>query len=150
METLHFDIHIQAPVATVYQTMLSDAGFRHWTAAFNPTSHFKGTWEAGSKMLFLGEDEEQGVGGMVSRIREVRPKEFISIEHLGIVQDGKEITTGPEIEQWAGAREEYTFVSEGPHTTLLKVTMDANAEWKSYFETTWPKALERLKDRCES
>ena len=149
METLHFNIRIQASVAIVYKTMISDAGFRHWTVPFHPASHFQGKWEEGSKMLFLAEDEEQGQGGMVSRIRELRPHEFISIEHLGIIQDGKEITTGPDIEQWAGAREEYTFIPEGPETTLLKVSMDANEQWKSYFETTWPKALEILKDSCE-
>jgi hypothetical protein len=32
---------------------------------------------------------------------------------------------------------------------LLKIDLDVNEEWKSYFEGTWPKALDKLKEICE-
>jgi len=149
MEKLHFEISIAAPVATVYSTMIDEKHYAAWTALFNPTSHFKGSWAKGSKILFLGTDKQGKVGGMVSRIKENIPNQYISIEHYGIVQDGKEIITGPEVEPWAGSLENYTF-SEVKGKTLLTVELDSNAEFKSYFEETWPTALKKLKELCES
>lgn len=149
MEKLHFEISIAAPVATVYSTMIDEKQYAAWTALFNPTSHFKGSWAKGSKILFLGTDKQGKVGGMVSRIKENIPNQYISIEHYGIVQEGKEIITGPEVEPWAGSLENYTF-SEVKGKTVLTVDIDSNAEFKSYFEETWPTALKKLKELCES
>jgi uncharacterized protein YndB with AHSA1/START domain len=147
-EKLHFEIHIKAPVEKVYQTMLDKEHYSVWTAEFNPTSYFVGSWEKGSKIVFLGTDKDGNQGGMVSRIRQNVPNKFVSIEHLGLVQNGKEILTGPEIEQWAGALEEYTF-TETNGATKVEVDMDSNEEFKSYFIDTWPRALKKLKTICE-
>ena len=149
LETLHFEISINANVEKVYNTMLDEKHFAEWTAAFNPTSHFKGSWEKGSKILFLGSGQDGNMGGMVSRIKENIPNKFVSIEHLGIVQDGKEITSGADIEGWAGALENYTFTEDNGKTLLL-VDMDSNQEFKPYFLETWPKALNKLKAICEA
>lgn len=149
-EKLHFKITIDAPVEKVYASMLDEKKYKEWTAVFNPGSHFKGSWEKGSKILFLGPDEKTGeMGGMVARIKENIPNRFVSIEHLGLVIKGEEVTEGPEVERWAGALENYTF-SEEDGRTLLAVDMDANDEFAAFFNETWPKALETLKSICES
>jgi len=148
-ETLHFEKHINANAKKVFETMLDKKQFAVWTAEFNPESHFIGSWEKGSKIIFLGTDEDGNMGGMTSRIKENIPNKFISIEHLGLVQNGKEITSGPEIEGWAGALEDYTFKEENGKT-LVSVDIDVNQEFKSYFLKTWPKALKILKIICEA
>jgi len=149
IETLHFEIRINAPVERVYQQMLGEQSFREWTAEFNPTSFYRGSWEKGSKILFVGTDEQGKEGGMVSRIKENIPNEFVSIEHLGILDGENEITSGPAVDGWAGALENYTFRPEADGTLLL-VDMDANEQFKTYFENTWPKALQKLKAICEA
>lgn len=149
MEKMHFEIMIDAPVEKVYTTMLDEKQYSEWTAAFNPGSSYKGSWEKGSKILFLGTDEKGETGGMVSRVKENIPNRFVSIEHLGIVQNDQEITSGPEVEGWAGALENYTFKEEGGKTLLI-VDMDTNQEFKDYFSDTWPKALDKLKKICEA
>jgi len=53
-ETMHFEITINAPVAKVWDMMLAQETYRQWTAAFEPTSYYEGSWEKGSKMKFLG------------------------------------------------------------------------------------------------
>jgi len=148
-ETLHFEISIKASAKKVVETMLDKKQYSVWTAEFNPESHFIGSWEKGSKILFLGSDKDENMGGMVSRIKENIPNKFISIEHLGLVQNGKEITSGPEVEGWAGAFENYTFKEENGKT-LLSVDVDVNQEFKFFFLKTWPKALKKLKTICES
>ncbi|MDX9883985.1 MAG: SRPBCC family protein [Prolixibacteraceae bacterium] len=148
MEKLHFEIVVNAGAEKVYKAMLDDQNWREWTAVFNPLSHFKGSWEKGSKILFLGTDRDGTEGGMVSRIRENIPNRFISIEHVGIVQNGQEIMSGPEVDEWAGALENYSFTEENGKT-LLSVETDSNGNFIAYFRETWPKALELLKTICE-
>lgn len=148
MESLHFEIRINAKPEKVYSTLIDEKHYKEWTSEFNPTSHYIGSWEKGSKIQFLGTDEKGNMGGMVSRIKENIPNKFVSIEHLGIIQNGKEITTGAEVEGWAGAMENYS-INQTNDTTLFSVDCDSNQEFKSYFFETWPKALNKLKEICE-
>lgn len=149
LETLAFVITIKAPVKKVFDIMLGDKTYRAWTAEFNPTSHYRGSFTKGSKILFVGVDKDGKEGGMVSVIKDNVPNKFISIEHRGMLSEGKEITSGPEIDSWAGSLENYTFleVKEG---TSLSVTLDSNAEFKDYFTEAWPRALKKLKQICEA
>lgn len=148
MDKLRRKIFINAPRAHVWDVMLADETYRDWTSAFSPGSYYKGDWSEGSKILFLGPNPEGGEGGMVSRIRENRRHEFISVEHLGIFRDGVEDTESAEAKKWAPAYENYTF-SDSNGGTELSVEMDIEAENRESFETMWTDALERLKAIAE-
>jgi uncharacterized protein YndB with AHSA1/START domain len=148
LETMHFEISINAKAENVYSTMLDEKKYKEWTSVFNPHSHFKGSWEKGSKILFLGTDENGNEGGMVSLIKENIPNKYVSIEHKGMIQKGEEIISGPEVDSWIGATENYSF-TEDKGKTLLSVDIDLTDEFKSYFLDTWPKALNKLKAICE-
>ena len=147
MNKLHFKIEINAPKEKVWNTMLDDKTYREWTEAFMPGSYYIGDWSKGSKMLFIGPGEN-GDMGMVSRIKENEKYKFISIEHYGVIKDGKEDTSGDEVKAWAGAHENYTFTEKNGATEVL-VDMDIVEEYKEMFEGMWPKALNKLKDLAE-
>lgn len=147
--TLYFEIQINAPAEKVYKIMLDDSTYREWTALFNPTSHFVGTWEKGSEIRFLGSDNEGNIGGMISRIKDNIPNKYVSIEHLGIISGDKEFTSGMEVIGFDGALENYIF-EELDGITTLKVELDTNSEYSDYFKSTWPIALEKLKSICEA
>ena len=149
METLKFQIAIDAPVEKVHEVMLQEKTYREWTASFNPGSFYRGSWEKGSKILFVGTDKEGKEEGMVSRIKEHIPAQFVSIEHVGMLEGGKEMTEGPAVEEWAGAQENYRFEEISNGQTLLSVETDTTDQYKAYFEKTWPLALQKLKDMCE-
>lgn len=148
MQKLKFSIEINAPKEKVWDTMLDDKTYRIWTEAFMPGSHYVGDWNKGSKILFLAPDEEGKLSGMVSRIKESRKYDFISIEHLGVVSDGKEDTTSDAVKPWAGSLENYTFRDNNGSTEIL-VEMDSNEEYAEMFEGMWPKALQKLKEISE-
>jgi uncharacterized protein YndB with AHSA1/START domain len=148
MQKLKFSIEINATKEKVWNTMLEDKTYRIWTEAFSKGSHYIGDWSKGSKILFLGPNENGEMGGMVSRIKENKKYEFISIEHIGMVQDGKEDTTSEAIKVWAGALENYTFKDKSGTTEIL-VEMDSNEEYTEMFEGMWPNALQKLKELAE-
>jgi hypothetical protein len=151
MKKLHYTVKINAPAQHVYTTMLgleSRATYEQWTALFNPTSTFEGSWEKGEKIRFIGTDEKGEKGGMVSAIAENLPNKFVSIKHIGLFAAGKEITEGPEVEKWAGGLENYAFEEAAGQTTVT-VSLDTTEDFADYMNQTYPAALEKLKEICE-
>lgn len=149
MQKIHLAVFINASREKVWDVMLADATYREWTAAFHPGSYFKGEWKTGAKMLFLGPNPETGgEGGMVSRIVEARRPEFVSIEHLGVYGDGKEITEGPEVEGWKGAFENYTFTEKDGGTELV-VDVDTKEDFVEFMKKTWADGFAKLKELAE-
>lgn len=149
MQKLNTSIFINAPKEKVWDIMLGEETYKQWTSAFCEGSYYKGSWEEGSKILFVGPGEDGKEGGMVSRIKENRKYEYVSIEHLGILKDGVEDTTGEEAKKWAPAYENYTF-TEKDGGTELSIDQDIEDEYKDSFMDMWAKALSKLKEICEA
>ncbi len=151
MTRKEYKIIIEAPATKVYDYMLGLSNkltYETWTAAFNPTSTYDGNWDKGSKMLFLGTDDKGNTGGMVSRILENDMEKFVSIEHFGILENGNEIITGPQVEGWAGGQENYSFEEENGKT-IVTVAVDIAENYSDYFNETYPNALKGLKELIE-
>lgn len=151
MKRLEFKIDIKASAEKVYNTMLgidNIENYEQWTAEFNPTSTYEGSWEKGTKIYFIGTDENGKKGGMVSEIADNIPFRFVSIRHYGILDGDNEITEGPEVEKWAGGLENYSF-HEHHGVTRVTVESDVAEEYLDYFNTTWAKALNKLKELAE-
>ncbi len=149
MKRLNFSIDINASVIKVYDIMLGKDTFKQWTAVFNPTSDFEGSWEKGETIHFVGVDNDGNKGGMIGVIKENVPLEHVSIYYIGIVDKGQEITEGPLVEEWANAYENY-YYRENENITTVSVEIDSNDKMVDYFNTHYPQALEKLKQMCES
>ncbi len=144
MHRVTFSTTIKAPKEKIWTTMLDDATYRQWTSVFHEGSCGVTDWKQGSKALFLTPEGH----GMVGRIVTHRPNEFLSIMHLGTVKNGVEDTESEEVKGWAGALENYTL-QEADGASTLTIEMDITDEYKKYFEETWPKALDKLKQITE-
>ncbi|HKX85996.1 MAG TPA: hypothetical protein VJL37_04955 [Flavobacterium sp.] len=151
MKKLQFTVSIHAPATKIYDCMLgikSKSTYEQWTALFNPTSTYEGSWDKGSKILFIGVDENGEKGGMVSKIVENIPNQFVSIQHYGLLKADTEITEGPEVAQWANGFENYTFEENNGSTTVI-VDLDTTEDFLDYMNQTYPKALGKLREICE-
>ena len=151
MKKLQFKVTIKAPVSRIYDLMLgisNKSTYEEWTALFNPTSTYEGNWEKGTKILFIGVDENGEKGGMVSKIADNIPNRFVSIQHYGLYKADKEITEGPDVEKWANGYENYSF-EENNGSTTLTVDLDVNDDFLDYMNETYPQALDKLKELCE-
>lgn len=151
MENLQFKVSINAPVSKIYDFMLGigdKSTYQQWTSFFDPTSTYEGSWDKGSKILFIGVNEDGEKGGMVSKIAENIPNQFVSIQHCGLLKAGIEITEGSEVEKWANGFENYTF-EENDGITTLTVDLDTAEDFVHYMNESYPKALDKLKEICE-
>lgn len=144
MKTLTFEVTIRAPRAQVWEAMLGPESYKAWTAAFSEGSHYVGSWAEGSRIQFLSPSGD----GMSSVIAENRPLEFVSIRHIGMIENGVEDTTSEKVRAWTPAYENYRF-SDTPAGCRVVVTLDTAPDWEEYMLDTYPKALALLKSLCE-
>ena len=143
--TQRFDILIHAPREHVWTTMLQSPGYERWTAEFCEGSRYEGSWEPGASIRFLGLNGD----GMVSEIAEHRPAEFVSIRHLGFIQNGVDDTSSEAVRAWAPCYENYHFAQEAGGTRV-RVETDVFGGYEAFMAETWPRALQRLKQICEA
>jgi hypothetical protein len=151
VKKLQFKKDINASAEKVYNAMLGISNietYQQWTSEFNPTSTYEGSWEKGTKIYFVGTDEKGKRGGMVSEIADNIPFQFVSIRHYGILDGENEITEGAEVEKWAGGLENYSFEENNGVTTVI-VDVDAMEDYMDFFNKTFPKALDKLKEIAE-
>jgi DNA-directed RNA polymerase subunit beta len=77
------------------------------------------------------------------------PNEFLSIEHIGMINSAGEIDTESEmVKQWTPAFENYTF-KDVDGGTEVRVDMDIADQYESMFAEMWPQALAKLKEISE-
>ena len=144
MEKQEFTKIINASTEKVWEVLWNDKTYPQWTAIFSEGSYAKTDWKEGSKVLFLTPDGR----GMVSKIKEKIPNEYMLFEHLGVVENGIENLKGKEAKEWAGATEEYVLERVN-NKTHLTVKMDVVEAYKSFFLDTWPKAMGKIKELGE-
>src|SRR5687767_9008114 len=115
MEKQQFKTTINAPREKVWTMLWGKDSYRQWTAPFAEGSSAETDWKKGSRVLFL-----DGKGnGMIARIEENIPNEYMSIEHIGEIINGVEDTESAKVKEWAGAHENYTLKSVGNNKTEL-------------------------------
>lgn len=154
LNKLKFEVEINAPVDKVWEKMLGEAGYRVWTAEFNPGGSWyekehTGEFVAGENVDFLGPDQNGNLGGMISKVYEVRKPEFISFQHLGYNMSGVRDTTSEENQSLFPSFENYTFEKIDDNKTKVHVDMDSDPKYTEMFNGLWPKALNKLKEICE-
>jgi uncharacterized protein YndB with AHSA1/START domain len=145
MEKQTYSIRINAPREKVWNALWDLQNYREWTKPFSADSHAEtDNWKKGTDVKF-----GDGKGnGMVARVIDNRPNEYMSFEHYGEIKDGVVDTESERVKSWAGAHENYTLKGENGSTELV-VDLDMNDEWKGFFDEAWPKALDKVKELAE-
>ena len=146
---MDFNIEINATREKVWDVLFGKETYPLWTKAFSENSNVETDWKKGSKALFHDGNNK----GMISRIAENVPNEFMSIEHLGMYDNGVEDYESEQVKTWAGAKENYTL-TEADGKTNLHIFMqmeesEANKPMINMFADMWPKALAKVKELAE-
>jgi hypothetical protein len=109
----------------------------------------EGEFVVGENVDFLGPDQNGQLGGMISRVADVRKYEFISFEHLGYNMNGMRDTESESMKALFPSYENYTFEKVAEDTTRVKVYMESDPSYSDMMAGLWPKALNKLKEICE-
>jgi len=144
MKKLYFSIEIDATSDAVYQKVIGSESYSVWTKPFCEGCYFEGSWNANETIRFLEPDGN----GMLSEIAANTPNEFISIRHIGMIENGVEDTQSDNVKVWGPAYENYTLREVGGKTEFT-VELDNLEAHEQYMQDTWPKALLELKRICE-
>ncbi len=145
MQREKFSITIAAPKEKVWKVLWDKDTYSKWTSVFSEGSYAESDWDEGSRVRFLSPEGN----GMFSIINKKRENEIMSFKHLGEVKDGKEQPESAISQKWNGAMETYTL-KEINGATDLTVEVDITKEFFEYFNSTFPKALLKVKELAEN
>ncbi len=73
---------------------------------------------------------------------------LMAFKHISEVKNFKEMPIDNAVKEWTGAMEIYELAPNG-NDTILKVKMDVIEKYQEYFTTTFPNALEKIKQLSE-
>ena len=145
LKKIKFNTTIKAKPARVWDVLWNDDTYRQWTKPFNEDSQATSNWKEGDEILFT-----DGKGsGMYSIISEREDNHKMTFKHLGILKNGVKQIADKETERWSGAEEAYVL-NKTDDGTLLEVEMDSDHEFQNFFQNTFPKALQIVKEIAES
>jgi hypothetical protein len=145
MQTLVFNISIQATPEKIWKILWNPETYPKWTAPFMPGSHFKGTLEEGQRVKFLSPEQD----GMVSLVDKLTPNEFVAFQHVGILKKGVEQPNDDEARKWVGAIESYRLTPQGGHTNL-EVWVDTDEDYIDFMKEKFTASLDIVKQLSES
>ena len=146
METLSYEIIIDAPKQKIWNTLFGTETYSEWTQFFGPGSQMKTDLKVGGKTYFVNPEG----AGMVSTIDSIEEPNQMIFKHLGMVdENGVEDTESMEIKQWSGCFEKYILI-DYDGKTKLHVEVQTEKDWQEHMENGFTKGLEVVKNLSES
>lgn len=147
METLHFDLYVNAPAERVWSALWDKNNYPEWSAVFAPGSHIRGQLSQGSRVRFL----DRSGNGVYSIVNRHIPNKLMSFINLGEVFGGREqiVDERTSALEWSGAMESY-HLHEKNGRTRLWVEIEVNKNDALLFAKRFPKALEKVKSLAEA
>lgn len=144
MENEKFSILIRASRSKVWEVLWSKETYGKWTRPFGEGSMMVTDWTSGSLVRCIDSDSN----GMLTRIVELRPMEFVCFEPVAIIHGGVEEYDSKEVQGWKGADESYTLTGQGSFTELA-INMHFSPFERTAVMDAWPQALEIVKNLSE-
>ena len=145
MKKLTFSIDIKAPKEKVWYSLWDDDNYENWTTAFCEGSFTISDWKEGSKIYFL----DPNGSGMSSKVSIHKPFDTMSFNHIGELKHFKELPLTEETKSWSGSEERYDLTENNGITTVT-ASVDIVEKFADYFNGTFPKALQKVKEIAES
>ncbi|MFC7345775.1 SRPBCC domain-containing protein [Chryseobacterium zhengzhouense] len=146
METLSYEIIIDAPKQKVWDALWGNETYSEWTKFFSPGSQMKSDWKVGGKTYFTNTEGE----GMVSTIDSLEKPDQIIFKHLGMVdKDGNEDTQSKEVMEWSGCFEKYILI-DFDGKTKLHVEVQTEKSWRDHMDKGFTQGLEVVKNIAEA
>lgn len=146
MQVKEFKIEINANAQKVWFALWDSFHYCAWTSVFCEGSYaITDNWKEGSRVHFLTPEGK----GMYSIVSENKLYEKMVFTHIGEIDNFKELPLDTETEKWTGYQERYSIFENNGVTTVV-VTIDVYENYVDFFETLFPKGLEKVKALAEN
>ncbi|MBM3210464.1 SRPBCC domain-containing protein [Candidatus Saccharibacteria bacterium] len=142
MKEMQFKIKINATREKVWGTLWRDKTLREWAGLVDPGTYMAGELNEGNTVQFIS-GEGYGVTSLVAKLV---PNEYILFKHQADTQD-KGLYSRED--QWTGGKESYSLTHKDGITTLV-MTFDVPTELEQVMSSSYPKALQRVKELSEN
>lgn len=139
---MKFSVEIHSPKQKVWETLWQDETLREWAGIIDPGTYMIGELKEGSEVQFISAENGYGV---TSRVEKLVPYEYLLLRHSADTQNSG---TQERNKEWTGGKEVYELL-EANATTTLNVSFDVPPEMETYFNTVYPKALDKVKELAE-
>lgn len=139
-----YQVEINASAKKVWEVLFNDDTYRQWTNVFSAGSYYTGELKQGGRVHFLTPEGS----GMYADVIVFTPYTNLMFQHIGEVAGFVEKPMDEATEKWTGAIENYILKEKGLVTTLL-VEIDIAPESVEYFNDTFPRGLEKVRDLAE-
>ena len=146
METLTYEIRINAPIQKVWDLLWQPETYSVWTQFFMPDSQLKTDWKIGGKTYFT----DKAGDGMVSTIESLKEPTEVVFKHLGTVKDGVEDIESKEVKEWSGAEEKYFLRAIDENTTQVRVVTHIDGEHQECMNNGFNQGFAMLKNLAEN
>ena len=146
METLNYEIHINAPIQKVWDLLWQSETYSIWTQFFMSGSQMKSDWEIGGKTYFT----DKAGNGMVSTIRSLNEPYEVVFSHLGTIKDGVVDTESKEVKDWSGCEEKYFLRAIDEKTTELRAITHIDGDHEEYMNNGFTQGFAMLKNLAEN
>ena len=146
METLNYEMYINAPIQEVWKLLWNEETYQQWTQFFAEGSQFKSDWKVGGKTYFTDKSGD----GMVSTIVSLNEPTEVVFSHLGTYKNGVEDTQSRDVKQWSGTEEKYFLRAVDDNTTELRAIVHVDENLVDMMNTGFNKGFELLKKIAES
>ncbi len=143
LKTLKFSTEITANTDNLWFVLWNKAQYKMWTSAFSEGGSLAITdWQEGSYVHFVNNEGD----GIFAKITENVKNQIMSFRHQGQVKNSIKQQVDPI---WENALEQYV-IKEINGKVRLEVNFESPADYVSFFEKTFPKALENIKNQTEN
>lgn len=142
MKQMYFEVVIQASREKVWKVLWDDRTLRQWAGVIDPGTYMLGELEEGKTVQF---NSQEGYG-VTSFVEKLIPNEFVLLKHKA---DTKDYGSSDREDQWTGGSESYTL-NESDGVTTLILEFDVPEELEEIMDTSYPKALTKIKELSES
>lgn len=139
MRQLEYKTVINTSPEKVWKTLWDLETYRKWSSVMNEGAHYKGDFSEGS-IIELSDAEKNGMFHLVEKNI---PFNKLTMAHKGWIYKGVR-----EDQSWEDSRETYDL-SETESGTELKITVNALDEFVIFFDSNYPKILEKVKELAE-
>jgi uncharacterized protein YndB with AHSA1/START domain len=146
METLNYEIHINANIQKVWDLLWNEETYAQWSQFFTPTSKMTSDWQVGGKTYFLDENN----AGMVSTILALNAPYEVIFQHLGLVKNGVEDTLSRAVKQWSGKQEKYFLRIIDENKTELRAIIHSDQSQEEAMNEGFNRGFLLLKNVAES